>query len=417
MRTVAFVAACDSQFKWATYIAPVFKNNGWETSYVSFGHLFEMSAEQLSDLNLNIDMVNIIHGNAQICSHLANFDAVFLLLPGGHNEKLIYSIKKYMSCFPHYRCPVIITGYVGMAIKDKIAGFLYRVGADLFCVNSRSDLACFQEVCKELDISAERLVLSGLPLLPPAKKGKEQTEIKTIVFADQVAIPSSHKERVILYNEIVNYALAHPEREVIIKPRHRANETSFHKGPLLPEFFFNDFEHITNLKIDYTPIQNLLATADLLVTVSSTAALEAICLGVKVAILADFLVRESDGNTAFVGSNLIRTWDQISNDEIGEVDPLWIHNNFDCCNIPSETIYQRVQDAVSQRKKTIGPAPKMSNFEQTRVKLVLNAARGKKKKKKNDPTLIKFIKLVSPPILVSTIYKIYKLTKKRRKES
>ena len=72
-----------------------------------------------------------------------------------------------------------------------------------------------------------------------------------------------------------------------------------------------------NFSIDYTPISDRLDDLDLMLTVSSTAALEAVGAGVRTAFIADLDVREQLGNHIFLSSGLLRTFDQLEIDDVG----------------------------------------------------------------------------------------------------
>jgi hypothetical protein len=83
-----------------------------------------------------------------------------------------------------------------------------------------------------------------------------------------------------------------------------------------------------NFRIDYTSIQDQLATTDLLITMSSTASLEALNRGCRVALVLDLGIHERHGNQVFLHSGLLRTFSQIRRDDIGIADPHWLGSYF-----------------------------------------------------------------------------------------
>jgi hypothetical protein len=83
-----------------------------------------------------------------------------------------------------------------------------------------------------------------------------------------------------------------------------------------------------NFLIDYTPVSERLADLDLVLTVSSTAAMEAVGAGVRTAFIADLDVREQLGNPIFLDSGLLRTFDQLEQDQIGVPNQAWIEDYF-----------------------------------------------------------------------------------------
>ncbi len=68
----------------------------------------------------------------------------------------------------------------------------------------------------------------------------------------------------------------------------------------------------------------VLDGADLLVTVSSTAALESLHRSIPTAILTDLGIREALGNHHFLGSGCLASWDQIDSGLLPTGDPVWL---------------------------------------------------------------------------------------------
>ena len=65
-----------------------------------------------------------------------------------------------------------------------------------------------------------------------------------------------------------------------------------------------------------------------MLTVSSTAALEAVGAGVRTAFIADLDVSEQLGNHIFLESGLLRTFDQLERDDIGIPIKSWLEDYF-----------------------------------------------------------------------------------------
>jgi len=112
-----------------------------------------------------------------------------------------------------------------------------------------------------------------------------------------------------------------------------------------PEVLLGGDDLPPNFRLDYTPVAELLPSVDLLVTVSSTACLEALDQGCRVALVLDLGVSERHGNQVFLDSGLLRTWDEITADELGDPRPEWLHSYF----FPrTRTAPQAVADRVEQ---------------------------------------------------------------------
>jgi hypothetical protein len=150
---------------------------------------------------------------------------------------------------------------------------------------------------------------------------------------------------------LIDYALAHPDREVVLKPRHRIGEDTYHRMRHHPETLLAGTEFPANFSIDYTPISEQLPTVDLLITVSSTACLEALDHGSRVALVLDLGVHERYGNHVFLDSGLLRTWQQMIADDIGEPEPDWLDSFFfrgPAANVGSGHSTQTIVDRVEK---------------------------------------------------------------------
>ena len=324
--TAILVAAFDSQLKWAETIRRALEARGFACRMIvpsdirhaiSDGQLADYSGgavaylpwTELVTASLHVDVVVLaMHGPLvrRFCHDL--FDAVELT-----------------DTAP----PVTVSGWVGVIIEKIIAGYLDRYATDIVAVNSRSNMATFKAVARSLDLPADNLVLSGLPLLS-GQRGEVRVAdpIKTVMFADQPTVPQTRADRLYIYQRLLAYAQAHPDRQVVLKPRHRIGEDTFHRMKFHPEVLLSGVRKPPNFSIDYTPIADRLADLDLMLTVSSTAALESVGAGVRTALIADLDVREQLGNHIFLDSGLLRTFDQLERDDIGVPAKSWFEDYF-----------------------------------------------------------------------------------------
>ena len=222
---------------------------------------------------------------------------------------------------------MIITGWVGVIIEKITAGYLDRCGSDLIAVNSTTDLEHFRHAAEHLGLPPDNLLLAGLPLLH-GMPHPVRTEIRTVLFADQPTVPASQAERLYLYRALLDYARRHPDRQVLLKPRHRLEESTFHRMRHHPERVLAGDELPPNVRFDYTPIAEALLSTDLLLTMSSTACLEALDHGCRVGLILDLGVHERYGNHVFLESGLLRTFSQLGRDAIGEPRPEWLAGYF-----------------------------------------------------------------------------------------
>jgi Putative glycosyltransferase (DUF6716) len=325
-RTAILVAAFDSQLKWAATIQGALESRGFACQVIVPSDIrHAISDGQLADYGGGA--VAYMPWTQLLTAALAA-DVVVLAIQGPQIRRFchdLFDAVELTGTVP----PVTITGWVGVIIEKIIAGYLERFATDIVAVNSRSELATFETVARNLQLPTDNLLLSGLPLLSGRyREAPVDTPIKTVMFADQPTVPQTREDRLYIYQRLLAYARAHPDRQVVLKPRHRLGEDTFHRMRFHPEVLLSGVRKPPNFAIDYTPISDRLADLDLMLTVSSTAALEAVGAGVRTAFLADLDVREQLGNHIFLASGLLRTFDQLEIDDVGVPNKSWIEDYF-----------------------------------------------------------------------------------------
>src|SRR4029450_509122 len=92
-----------------------------------------------------------------------------------------------------------------------------------------------------------------------------------VMFADQPTVPQTREDRLYLYQRLLAYARIHPERDVVLKPRHRIGEDTFHRMKFHPEALLSGVRRPPNFSIDYTPVSDRLGNFEPMFTISSKA--------------------------------------------------------------------------------------------------------------------------------------------------
>ena len=325
-QTAILVAAFDSQLKWAATIQEALESRGFACRVIVPSDVrHAISDGQLADYGARA--VAYMPWTELLTTAL-EADVVVLAIQGPQIRRFchdLFDAVELAGTVP----PVTISGWVGVIIEKIIAGYLERFATDIVAVNSRSELATFETVAQNLHLPTDNLLLSGLPLLSGRHRDAPvDTPIKTVMFADQPTVPQTREDRLYVYQRLLAYARAHPDRQVVLKPRHRIGEDTFHRMRFHPEVLLSGVRRPPNFSIDYTPISHRLDDLDLMLTVSSTAALEAVGAGVRTAFIADLDVREQLGNHIFLGSGLLRTFDQLEIDDVGVPARSWIEDYF-----------------------------------------------------------------------------------------
>ncbi len=343
-RQVVLVAAYDSQLKWAMALAGEFAAQGWEyTVVVPTDVRHSLSADQVAAAGA--DCVERLPW-AELLRRSREADCVVLAVQGTLAARFTDELELLRRTSPGSHEPVVVTGWVGIIIEKLVAGYLDRAGSDVIAVNSADNLREFTEAGRRLGIAPDNLLLSGLPLLPDRPSPPRDGPVRTVVFADQPTVPGFRWDRAYAYQRLIGHAASHPERTVLLKPRHRPDEGTFHVMQDHPETLVRRLGRTpANFAITYERITDLLPRTDLLLTVSSTAGLEAIGAGVRTAFIADFGIHEKHGNQVLMPSGLLTTFDDVDADRIPSADPAWLEDVFVGGGVPPVT---RIVDRVTE---------------------------------------------------------------------
>lgn len=227
--------------------------------------------------------------------------------------------------------PVIVSGLPGIAVPVLPYGLGFRRGVDLFVLHSRREVRDFTAAAASLGFR-HRFGLARLPFLrtDPAEASAPRDRI---VFAAQAMVPESRAQRVRLLEQLVATAHAWPRRTVVVKVRGLADETQTHAEQhpypaLLEELRDAGLDVPPNLVVESGPMADHLDRAAGLVTVSSTAILEAVAHGVPCLALDDFGVDARQINLVFHGSGLLRPSSELLAGRFRHPDDAWLDDNY-----------------------------------------------------------------------------------------
>ncbi|WP_199808604.1 DUF6716 putative glycosyltransferase, partial [Streptomyces sp. NRRL S-146] len=258
-----------------------------------------------------------------------SYDVLVLSLVGGGVQAMLHGLARVWE--NRTSRPVVVTGYVGVVYEKLADGLLLRHGADLVLANSRQDADRFRAVYEGVGADASAVTEVALPFLggapyegehdPSAKQGRRPY---TVVFAAQPSVPDNRKDRTYLLNRLVQHARRHPEREVLLKLRSKPGEHTTHIEELPYQRLVQRLDPPANFRLVYGNMGEVLDRTDLLVTVSSTAALESLHRRIPTVVLSDLGIRESLGNHHFVGSGCLASWDQLDAGHRPTPDEEWL---------------------------------------------------------------------------------------------
>ncbi|MDM7856596.1 DUF6716 putative glycosyltransferase [Cellulomonas alba] len=207
------------------------------------------------------------------------------------------------------RRPALVTGLPGLALPATAVGVRRRTWCDAFVVHSRAERSAYGAAFAAAG-TAPAVVLSHLPFFRPAGRDARAASGSSapVVFAAQPSVPAARHDRVRLLAGLAGVAAA--GHDVVVKLRATTGERQTHHEPH-PYADLWEQEHARLghprelLRFATGAMSDWLRPGATLVTVSSTAALEAIAAGVPTALVADLGVADALLNPPFAGSGLM----------------------------------------------------------------------------------------------------------------
>jgi len=218
-------------------------------------------------------------------------------------------------------------------------------------LHSRREMREFRANAEQLGVGTVRFGLATLPFLRTAARQSAGAAVAggagaaasdfdpdrtDLVFAAQAKVPAERDDRVRMLRWLADAARRRPHRRVVVKVRARAGEAQTHAeaydyAELLADAAVRAELGGTlppNLVVEDGPMAEHLARASALVTVSSTAVLEAIAEGVPALVIDEFGVAPKLINTVFEGSGLFGAAAALVAGEAQHPDPEWLDDNY-----------------------------------------------------------------------------------------
>ncbi|GGS65660.1 hypothetical protein GCM10010206_30180 [Streptomyces cinerochromogenes] len=344
---VAVLADSDTRWKWGALTAQRLTPAAAEVrldGYLLRGRATP-TARQLEEVGVRADSLREVTGveflRAMSEAPDDPYDLLVLALVGGGVQAMLHGLR---AAWGPGKRPVVVTGYVGVVYEKLTDGLLLRHGADLVLANSRHDADRFRAVYEGVGADASSVTEVALPFLGGAPYTGEH-EPHTVVFAAQPSVPDNRRDRTYLLNRLVEHARKHPEREVLLKLRSKPGEHTTHIEELPYQKLAQGTGLPDNFRLVYGHMGEVLDRTDLLVTVSSTAALEALHRRIPTAVLTDLGVREALGNHHFTGSGCLASWDQLDAGHRPVPDEEWVARQ----GVAADGSYATAFDAARER--------------------------------------------------------------------
>ncbi len=252
------------------------------------------------------------------------------------------------------RRPVVVGGLPGISIPAQRGAVLYRRNCDLMLVQSVRERRAFTELARRLGVKVE----FALATLPFAVRRERTSQGTDLVFAAQAIVPRGSEDRERVADILRRAALADPDRRVVVKLRSRRThgETETHHELSSYEDLLRDRPE--NLVFSYGSMGDALESAEGLVTVSSTAAIEALSRSIPVIALDTFGVNKDLLNTVFAGSGVLGSADDVIARRFRHPHPVWLRDNY-FHDPAAATWWERTVELVRARRRGELPEKRM----------------------------------------------------------
>ena len=388
--TLLVVADTDSYVKWGAALASQLPDE-WHARLVVVATPAQPSARQLrvalSGTRFAPSDVEVVElGPLGDLVDMLRPDAVLLAVRGPLVRVLVPVVGERVDRADR---PVIVTGFPGLTIPAARKAVIYRERTDLIVLHSRREVREFRALADDLEVPVG-LSLATLPFLRVAARTLEAAAVGTaaagsgaafrpphdpertphdpdrtdLVFAAQAKVPAERDDRVRLLGWLADAARRRPNRRVVVKVRARAGEAQTHAESWDYADLLADPEVRAelggtlppNLVVEDGPMADHLTRASALVTVSSTAVLEAIAEGVPSLVIDEFGVGPKRINTVFVGSGLFGGPGDVAAAAARHPDPAWLDDNYFHGPATDDWV-DRLAELVERRRAAPLPLP------------------------------------------------------------
>ena len=240
--------------------------------------------------------------------------------------------------------PVLLAGIPGIALPARSRAWGYRGAVDLFVMHSHREVEEYDRL-RVLMGKSGQVGLATIPFLAPAKVQAEVAEVEAhhaesagpnnrVLFATQGKVPKLRRERVETLLALNDLAANRPDLRVVVKTRGVSGEFHTHHEAHHYGDLWNDLVASGQIRdrhaVDFVAgsMAEALKDAVALVTVSSTAVLEAMALDLPVLLIDEFGVSESLINQVFVGSSCLAGLNALRAADFRHPEKWWLADNY-----------------------------------------------------------------------------------------
>ena len=254
-----------------------------------------------------------------------------------------------LSRSPHR--PVLLAGIPGIALPARRRAWSYRGAIDMLVVHSHREVAEYDAVRVAAGAEA-RIGLATIPFLAahpelplagdadplvaaePEPTARSGVRGNRVIFATQGKVPVDRANRVAILRALDRLAAARPDLRVVVKTRGQRGEFHTHYEPHHYEDLWaslvasGQVGDAGSLEFAGGSMAEQLETAAALVTVSSTAVLEAMARNLPVLLIDEFGVDERLLNQVFEGSGCLGGLAALEAADFRHPAPRWLLDNY-----------------------------------------------------------------------------------------
>ncbi len=243
--------------------------------------------------------------------------------------------------------PVLLAGIPGIAIPARRKAWGFRGAIDLLVVHSRREVAEY-ELVRVMTGKSGQVGLATIPFLadgPPPEAvlaadhdGDEQQEMlrarsNRVVFATQGKVPRTRRDRTEILLSLDRLAAKRPDLRVVVKTRGVPGEFHTHYEPHHYQDLWRELVAAGRVQPDAVEFASGSMAAQLddavaLVTVSSTAVLEAMARDIPVLLIDEFGVSARLINQVFEGSGCLAGLAALEAADFRHADKSWLAENY-----------------------------------------------------------------------------------------
>jgi hypothetical protein len=236
--------------------------------------------------------------------------------------------------------PVLMAGIPGIGLPARRKAWAFRGAIDLMIVHSHREVEEYDRI-RLLTGKAARIGLATIPFLAPDLPSRElegapqaSSQVRNrVLFATQGKVPVRRAEREQILLALAQLAQDRPDLRVVVKTRGIPGEfhthyEQYHYEVLWRELVDTGRVEAGLLEFAAGSMAEQLRTAAALVTVSSTAVLEAMALEIPVLLIDDFGISEDMINEVFVASGCQRSLRSLVAADFRLPEAWWSQENY-----------------------------------------------------------------------------------------